>query len=147
MWQLVSDPTRHPEWSDELVKAWWVDEARGEGAQFVGRNRMESFGEWIREPLEWETTSTVLDATQDRRFSWLVNADDPVARWTFELDERDGATVLRHDVRIYPRGLARTIGQNPDEESSIIAQRRQALDQSLRTALSRIRELLTPRPA
>jgi hypothetical protein len=145
VWQLVSDPPHHPQWSDELVKAWWVDERRGEGAQFVGRNRIESFGDWIREPLEWETTSTVLDATQERRFSWLVgDPDDPVARWTFELHPSDGATLLRHDVRVYPRGLARTIGENPDEDASIIDERRKALDQSLRTALHRIRGLLEP---
>ena len=143
VWQLVSDPTRHPEWSDELVKAWWVDERRGVGATFVGRNRIEAFGEWIREPIQWETTSTVLDATEEERFSWLVgDTSDPVARWTFELDRSGGATALRHGVRVYPRGLARTMGQNPGEDAAIIQERSEVLDRSLEVALRRIRGLL-----
>lgn len=141
VWQLVSDPMRHPEWSDELQKTWWLDGSRGEGARFVGRNRIEAFGDWITEPLEWETTSTVVVAEDLHRFCWLVGSDDTadaIARWGFELQEDGDGTLLRHEVQIFARGLARTMGQNPDEGQAIIDERRAALGEVLEVALRRI---------
>lgn len=143
VWALVSDPIRHPEWSDELQEVRLLDGHTAPGARFVGRNRIEGFGDWITEPLEWETTSTVSEADECRRFSWIVgDTDDPVARWRFDLEDRGGSTVLQHRAQIHPRGLARTIGENPGEAAMIIQERKEILEGVLREALDRIRMLL-----
>jgi hypothetical protein len=72
---LVSDVTRTPEWSPEIVACEWVDGAQGPavGARFKARNKI-SWMSWSNEPV--------------------VEVADPGREFAFSRRERTGGEVL-----------------------------------------------------
>ncbi len=103
VYRLVSDVTRIPEWSPEVVECTWLDGATGPavGARFRARNRRRWFT-WSNRP--------VVDIADDPR-EFAVTRTEPGGgsiRWTYRLaPDGDGTVVaLRYDVlRPVPRGL------------------------------------------
>ena len=62
VWELVTDLRLMGHWSPEYQGGEWLDRATGPmvGARFKGRNK--------RREREWESVSTVLEATPGRSF-------------------------------------------------------------------------------
>jgi hypothetical protein len=89
VWRLVSDLPRMGEWSPENAGGEWVKGATGPapGAKFKGHNANGS--------KTWSTLATVIDATPDERFSFLVTVGPlKVAEWAFDIAPTDdGCTV------------------------------------------------------
>lgn len=103
VYDLVSDVTRIPEWSPEVVGCEWLDGATGPeaGARFRARNRRR----WFR----WSNNPVVDVADAPREFA--VTRTEPGGgsiRWTYRIaPDGDGAVVaLRYDVlKPVPVGL------------------------------------------
>ncbi|WP_067683519.1 SRPBCC family protein [Nocardia miyunensis] len=118
VWEIVSDITLMPQFSDELKEANWVGEASGPavGNTFLGSNSHPALG-------EWQTTSHVVECDAPRTFAWAVSdPDNPTATWRFTLEPRDGGTVLRQWMRMGPArsGLSLAIDRMPDKEEKIV---------------------------
>jgi uncharacterized protein YndB with AHSA1/START domain len=94
--ELLSDPTRMPQWSPEVIRVVWTDghtSARA-GARFRGTSRAR---------LRWRRTCEVLAVERPYRFvfrtvpSWLYS-DSTI--WSFDIEPRpDGCVVTeRYEV-------------------------------------------------
>lgn len=115
VWAMVSDVTRHGDWSPVCTGCTW-DEGDGPtlGARFTGRNELDG--------RTWETRSVVVAAEPGVEFAWQVNED--WVRWGFTTapaPDQPGATVLTESWEFLPAGLAGFREGAPDEAS---AQRR-----------------------
>jgi uncharacterized protein YndB with AHSA1/START domain len=105
VYRLVSDPTRMPEWSPEVVRVVWQagHDAAEVGARFRGTSRAR---------LRWSRTCEVLAAEPGRRFvfrtvpSWPYR-DSTV--WSFEIDPTpDGCRLTeRYEIVRGPNVLLR----------------------------------------
>lgn len=118
VWDYVTDINISSRFQDEFQGAEWIDEGPALGARFVGRNTTDR--------LDWETTCTVVECTPFSTFSWVVNdIEDPVATWTFLLQEVEEGTLLTYHrvVGMGPSALTTLIERYPDREEEIIATR------------------------
>ena len=118
VWDLVTDINVSARFQDEFQSAEWLDDGPRLGARFRGRNTLGS--------RTWETVSTITAYEEPRVFQWTVNdVDDPVATWTFLLDEAEGTTTVRYHrvVGPGPSGLKAAIEKYPDREEEFIARR------------------------
>ncbi|MGI5125382.1 SRPBCC family protein [Pseudonocardia sp. CA-107938] len=95
VYQLVSDVTRIPEWSPEVVRCTWLDGATGPavGARFRATNKKR----WFR----WSNKPVVDVADAPREFA--VTRTEPGGgsiRWTYLLSPDGTGTevALRYDV-------------------------------------------------
>lgn len=118
VWEIVSDITLMPQFSDELQAANWLGEATGPavGNTFLGSNSHPALG-------EWQTTSHVVQCDAPNTFTWAVNdPENPTATWRFTLEPRDGGTALREWMRLGPArsGLSPAIDRMPDKEAKIV---------------------------
>lgn len=103
LYALVSDVTRTPEWSPEVIECRWLDGATGPavGARFVARNR--------RRWLTWPNKPVVEVAEPGREFT--VSRTEPgggTIRWSFRLRPDGDGTELTEGyevVRPVPIGL------------------------------------------
>ena len=103
LYALVSDVTRTPEWSPEVIECRWLDGATGPvvGARFVARNR--------RRWLTWPNKPVVEIAEPGREFT--VARTEPgggTIRWSFRLRPDGAGTELTEGyevVRPVPVGL------------------------------------------
>jgi uncharacterized protein YndB with AHSA1/START domain len=80
VWDLVTDVTRMPQWSPELLSVRWrsADTRPRVGARFTGTNRNGR--------RRWSTSCTVIAVEAEHRFSYRVTyLGLQVADWTFEL--------------------------------------------------------------
>lgn len=116
VYAIVSDVSRTPEWSPEVIKCRWADGRRGVGARFKGRNRSRL--------IRWTRTCEVVAADPGREFAFRtlfdrMNKDSTTWRYTFE--PKDGGTVVTesYDVHDLPTRFIRTIaalfGDRPDD--------------------------------
>lgn len=113
VWTLLTDPTRMATWSPHVRASAWVPPAT---APAVGA----AFRTTVRLPVvrRWTNTSTVYRCEAPAVFEFGVgdDASDPTTVWTYELEERDGGTLLterwhmRREYRIV-RAYFRLIGQ------------------------------------
>lgn len=87
---MISDVTRTPEWSPDVIRSDWIDPGPAVGARFESLNRM---------PLvrRWRSRSTVTAADPGRRFAFAVGADpsDPNTTWDWELEPAGETTTVR----------------------------------------------------
>lgn len=117
VWQVVADPLRAPEFSDELQRVEWVDDGpTAPGRRFRGFNAHASFGEWSVE-------SHIIAYQPNHEFAWAVNdPDDPAAVWRFTLEPVDGGTRLTQWAQLGPgrSGLSYAIRKMPDKEQKIV---------------------------
>ena len=118
VWEYVTDINISARFQDEFLGAEWIDEGPALGARFVGRN---SNGRW-----DWETTCTVVECTPESTFSWVVNdVEDPVATWTFLVQETEEGTLLTYHrvIGMGESGLTAAIEKHPDREEEVVAKR------------------------
>ena len=114
MWALVTDINLPGRFSTEFLGAEWAGDERGVGAVFHGRNQHSAIGEW--------TIPCYVDTFDEgRAFGWCTSdAQQPGARWKFELDASVGRTRLRFSYVMGPgrSGTTRAIEMNPGKEAS-----------------------------
>ncbi|MET7852723.1 SRPBCC family protein [Streptomyces avermitilis] len=139
VWELVSDIALMPRTSPELHSVEWLDGRRGPalGARFVGRSRHEALGEWA-------TTSHVVRYEPPRVFAWAVEDPElPSSLWRFELEERDGGTLLREWMQLGPgrSGLSYAIDRMPDKEQKIVFVRMREFETNMGATLDVIKKL------
>ena len=139
VWSLVSDLNLPARFSNEFVGAEWASDDRGVGAMFHGRNQHPAIGEW--------TIPCFVDACDEpRAFGWRTSdADNPGARWRFDLEPREGGTRLRFSYVMGPgpSGTTMAITNNPGKETRVLrrrideVQRQHAADRRRREAARR----------
>lgn len=121
VWPHVADITFPASHSDELTGVRWADGVEGPavGARFIGSNTHPAVG-------DWEMSCVIDRYDEGRSFGWVTgDADNPGARWRFDLSSIAGATRLRFSVAIGPgpSGLLAAIDRAPDQEAAILARR------------------------
>jgi hypothetical protein len=137
VWALVTDINVPSRFSNEFRGAQWLDDRRGVGAPFVGRN-------WHKAMGEWETTSFVNRYEPMEAFGWSVtDLDNPSSTWWFELHEEPGGVRLRHRARMGPgpSGLTVAIRAMPEKEERIVARRLEEWEANMRATLEGIKRL------
>lgn len=142
VWSLVADIGLPARFSTELLGARWIDDERGVGARFAGRNRHDAIG-------EWETTCHVVRYEQERAFEWAVtDPEAPSASWWFELEEHPVGTLVRQGMRMgpAPSGLSIAIEAMPDKEERIVARRLSEHERNMRETLEGIKRLAEEGP-
>lgn len=86
LFAMVSDITRHGEWSEQTRACEWVDATQtGLGAEFLGHNHSEERGEWT-------TTSKVVEYRPGVRFAWQVGGG--IVVWGYQFTPADNGTFL-----------------------------------------------------
>ena len=119
VWSLVSDLNLSARFSNEFVGAEWASDNRGVGAMFHGRNQHPAIGEW--------TIPCFIDTCDEpRAFGWRTSdADNPGARWRFDLEPREGGTRLRFSYVMGPgpSGTTMAITNNPGKETRVLRRR------------------------
>jgi len=138
IYELVSDLDVMASFSTEFQGGEWVSGRPGTvGSSFVGRQKVGD--------REWETTSTVVQATVGSCFSWVVgDVDAPVASWTIDLSPSGSGTEMTYSFVHGPAesGLTAAIGAAPDKESEIIEARLATLQENMVRTLEGIRRRL-----
>jgi uncharacterized protein YndB with AHSA1/START domain len=77
VWEILTDVSRMAELSPENVESRWLDEQRGVGARFKGRNKLS----W----LSWSTIATVTAWEPGRTFAFEISPPSR-SRWTYTLE-------------------------------------------------------------
>jgi hypothetical protein len=140
LYNLVSDVTRTPEWSPEVISCAWLGDATGAevGARFTARNRRRWFS-WSNEPV-------VEVADRGREFSVTrTERGGGSIRWSYRFapDAAGTSVVLSYQVlRPVPVGLhviLRVLLGVRDLQAD--------LHENLRTSLQRLAEVAHREPA
>ena len=139
VWELVSDVTLMPTFSQELQSIEWLDGATGPavGAKFVGHSKHKALG-------EWSTTSHVVECEPEAVFAWAVaDPENPTAIWRFRLERKDGGTELSQWMQMgpAPSGLSFAIERMPDKEQKIVFVRMREFEQNMGFTVQQIKEL------
>lgn len=139
VWDLVADITRVPQWSPEVIRTAWLEDATAPrpGARFRGRNRAPN-------GFEWNVTCVVGEASRPRTFAWVVLADpaDPSvvsSFWRCELELADpGATRVRESFTHGPgqSGLRWMMEQDPARAAELMEDRRRGLQENMLATLA-----------
>lgn len=140
VYELVSDVTRIPEWSPEVIACEWLDGATGPapGVRFLARNRRRWFS--------WSNRPVVDVADPPREFT--VTRTEPgggSVRWSYRLtpDAEGTVVTLRYDVlQPVPIGLhvvLRVLFGVQDLHDDLHA--------NMRTSLERIARIVGPAAA
>ncbi|HEY5852741.1 MAG TPA: SRPBCC family protein [Aldersonia sp.] len=91
LYDLVSDVTRTPEWSPEVIECSWLDDATHatEGAHFTARNRKRWF--------TWSNTPVVDTAERGREFAVTrTEHGGGTIRWSYRFEPATpGTTVVQ----------------------------------------------------
>ena len=121
VWPFVTDISFSADFSNEFTGARWVEGSNGPalGASFIGSNTHPAIG-------SWEVPCFVHRFVEGREFGWVTSdADNPGARWRFELAGIAGATRLRFSVVLGPgpSGISAAIANLPDKEPAILRRR------------------------
>jgi hypothetical protein len=103
LYDIVSNVTRTPEWSPEVVSCSWLDDATGPavGARFQARNKRRWFS-WSNKPVV-----DVADRARGFAFTRTERGGGSI-RWSYRFEPGDAGTtvVLSYDVlRNVPVGL------------------------------------------
>ncbi|HLG01879.1 MAG TPA: SRPBCC family protein [Acidimicrobiia bacterium] len=139
-WELISDPTRTPEWSPVVRRSAWIDGHQGPavGARFRGHNRFNGF--------RWRRDCVVTESEPGRvfAFSTLAANGGEQTRWRYVLAPSDaGARItLSFEIVSTPRWV-RFARRMPGGRTTNDRQARANITESLR----RIRDLLERDPA
>ena len=121
VWPFVTDISFPAAFSNEFTGARWAEGCDGPalGASFIGSNTHPAIG-------SWEVPCFVHRFVEGREFGWVTSdADNPGARWRFELAGIAGATRLRFSVILGPgpSGISAAIANLPDKEPAILRRR------------------------
>ncbi len=120
VWAMVSDINAPAAFSNEFDGATWDAPFTGPeaGATFVGHNSARG--------TTWDTRCFVDAYEESRVFGWRTSdAEQPGARWRFELEPIVGASRLRFSVVLRPgwSGTSMAIERRPADEQWIIERR------------------------
>jgi hypothetical protein len=103
LYDIVSNVTRTPEWSPEVVSCSWLDDATGPavGARFKARNKRRWFS--------WSNKPVVDVADQGREFAFTrTEPGGGSIRWSYRFEPGDNGTTVvlsYHVLRKVPVGL------------------------------------------
>lgn len=139
VWEVVTDISVMPRFSEELQSIEWDEGFTGVGlgAQFLGRNRNPAVGEWT-------TRSQIVDFEPQRVFGWAVGkVENAAASWRFDLAPIPAGTRLRYTARIGPgpSGVTMLIARDPDRADEIVANRLEQFRSGMTATLAGIRDL------
>lgn len=142
VWSLVTDLNLPAQFSGEFIGAEWASDERGVGAVFYGRNQHPAIGEW--------TVPCFVDADDEpRTFGWRTSdADNPGARWRFDLEPRDGGTRLRFSYVIGPgpSGTTMAIKNNSGKEGRVLHRRINEVHANMQQTAEGIKQLAEAQP-
>ena len=134
VWELISDPTRTPEWSPVCHTVEWIGDVRGPnvGARFRGANTLNGF--------KWSRECRVTEAEPPRSFAWstFVKGKESTL-WRYELAPTAEGNVLlteSYEVRYVPLWI-RLLWAMPGARAKSDRDR----DWNVRTSLDRLRDL------
>ncbi len=137
VWDLVTDINLPARFSEEFQGGDWLDgDGPALGARFVRRNE--------RKGARWETTCTVVDFVDQRRFGYSVeNIDDPAATWRFEIEPTAEGCKLTMWAQMGPgpSGVRGYIRRHPDREEQIVADRLEEWRRNMEATLAGVRAL------
>jgi uncharacterized protein YndB with AHSA1/START domain len=143
VWDLVTNVSRVPEFSPEVVRATWVEGGPQEPvihARFAGTNKLADF--------EWTRVCTVVAADRPRVFAYTVGDrfdGSPSGTWTFECEADEEGTVVRQRFAHAPEGRSGTrllAEQDPAKAAAIIETRRGILERGMASTLEAIKNVL-----
>ena len=145
VWARVTDINLPAEFSEEFMGAQWRAPSDGPalGACFVGRNHHPARG-------DWEVPCFVDAFEAQAAFGWCTSdADNPGARWRFELEPVVGGTRLRFRLAMGPgpSGLDAIIEARPDLEPRIIARRVSEHRANMQQVVDGIKALIEQTPS
>jgi nitroreductase len=137
VWALVTDVNLPARFSTEFLGAEWASDDRGVGAIFHGRNQHPAVGEW--------TIPCYVDACDEpRAFGWRTSdADNPGARWRFDIEPRDRGTRLRFSYIVGPgpSGTTLAITNNPGKEARVLHRRLGEVQANMQRTIEGVKEL------
>jgi hypothetical protein len=119
VWSLLSDINLPAQFSEEFVRAEWIDPGPEMGATFRGYNQHPVAG-------EWSALCTITGLESERVFEWTVgDPSNKVARWRFDVTPNGDGVTLRFSAEMgpAPSGLTPAIEKHPDREEAIVAGR------------------------
>lgn len=137
VWGLVTDIDLPARFSQEFLGADWEDDDRDVGATFHGRNHHEALGEW--------TVPCFVDVRDEgSSFGWCTSdAENPGARWRFDLEPLAGGTRLRFSYVIGPgpSGTSAAVARYPDKESRVLRRRLNEVEANMARTVEGIKQL------
>jgi nitroreductase len=137
VWALVTDVNMPARFSTEFLGGEWAGDARGVGAVFHGRNQHPAIGEW--------TMPCFVDVCDEpHAFGWVTSAaDDPGARWRFDLGAKPGGTRLRFSYVIGPgpSGTTMAIEANPGKEARVLRRRISEVHANMQRTVEGVKQL------
>ena len=95
VYDLISDITRTPEWSPEVVACTWLEGATGPavGARFTARNKRRWFA--------WSNTPIVVAAEPGRAFAVSrTEVGGGTIEWRYDLTPERGGTTLTQSYEV-----------------------------------------------
>lgn len=133
VWDLVSDPTRTPEWSPVCHTVEWIGDVRGPnvGARFRGHNKLNA-ARWARE-------CRITEAEPERTFAWstFVNGHEST-RWRYDLEPTEDGTRLTESYKaLYVPRWLRLLLLIPGASAKSDRDR----DWNIRTSLDRLKAI------
>ncbi len=118
LWDLITDINLPARFSAEFRGAEWIDDGRALHARFVGHNQ--------RKTASWDTTCTVTEFVENRRFGYAVeDIANPAASWRFDIEPTDTGTRLTMWAQMGPgpSGVISYVRRHPEREEEIVADR------------------------
>ena len=91
VYDLISDLTRHGEWSAQNVGGEWLDGATGKvGDWFEGRNKAGK--------MEWSAKVEISEATRGQEFGfWTLGKETAMVHWLYRMEASgDGTKLSEH---------------------------------------------------
>jgi hypothetical protein len=116
VWEVLTEVSRMADLSPENTSSEWLDDTRGVGARFRGRNKMS----WLR----WTTVATVTDWEPGRRFGFEISPPSR-SRWTYLLEPAGGGTrvtesVVKDDPQPLPIRVLQRLAGVSDREAVLL---------------------------
>src|SRR3954451_11116432 len=137
VWSLGTDINLPAQFSNEFIGAEWTSDDRAVGATSIGRNQHPAIGEW--------TVPCFVDAYDERRSfgGSTVDADNPGARWRFNLEPREAGTRLRFSYVMGPgpSGTTMAITNNPGKETRVLRRRINEVHANMQQTVEGVKQL------
>jgi len=137
VWPHINDINMPAAFSTEFQGANWVDDNRGVGAVFMGRNKLGD--------REWEVPCTVTAYDEKRVFEWATgDLDSPGATWRFEINEQGAGSRLRFSAILGPGSpTTRAAARDAAKEEGVLNTRRAMLKTNMESTVAGVQRLAT----
>lgn len=109
IFDLIADPSRHPD----------IDGSGTVRRAKAGSERLQlgsTFGMSMKMGLPYSMVSTVIEYEEDRRLAWQTRGPSPIGSlvggriWRYELEPRDGGTLVRETWDITQESVLTKLG-------------------------------------